>query len=132
MFFNGNKCEIVLAALFIIYLIIGNRDNEKLAEIVDIPQMKAVIIIISFLLFVHCNKVLGILGIFVAYEMLNFSHVMMNEKLVRSFNEDSSSYANLTPFINLKSIEEEIIYNMIPHAGINIGECPYKPFQSFR
>ena len=134
-FFFKNKCELILSILFVLYLIIGNNDNLKLAQIVDIPQMKAAIIIVSFLLFVYCNKVLGILGIFVAYEILNFSHSMINENILNELNneyiDNRISNGWLTPIVGLNSMEEEIIFKMEPHTFSNIGNCPYNPFSTF-
>jgi hypothetical protein len=120
----------VLSLLFIIYLIIGNTDNLKLAQIVDIPQMKAAIIIISFLLFVHCNKILVILGIFVAYEILNFSHTMINENMVNEMQTEihQSGWGEWTSIRGLNSMEEEIIFKMMPHYCSEVGSCPYNPF----
>ena len=125
-----NKCELVLSLLFILYLIIGNNDNLKLAQIVDIPQMKAIIIIISFLLFVYCNRILGILGIFVAYEILNFSHTMINENIVRELHNETIINGWTTPIIGLNSMEEEIIFKMNPHSYSDLGKCYYTPFST--
>ena len=133
-FFFKNKCEMVLSLLFILYLIIGNTDNLKLAQIVDIPQMKAAIIIISFLLFVYCNKILGILGIFVAYEILNFSHTMINENIVQEIQNENSKNGWggwTTPIRGLNSMEEEIIFKMMPHYCSEVGSCPYNPFSKW-
>jgi len=123
-----NKCELVLTLLFVLYVIIGNNDNLKLAQIVDIPQIKAIIIIISFLLFVYCNRILGILGIFVAYEIINFSHTMINENLLYELNNEAVVNGWTTPIIGLNSIEEDIIFKMTPQPCFNLGKCLYKPF----
>ena len=129
--FKKNKCELVLTILFILYLIIGSEDNIKLAQIVDIPQIKAAIIIISFLLFVYCNKILGILGIFVAYEILNFSHVMIKDSIIdeNDFEDSGDRWKNVISGLN--SFEEEIIFKMMPCVGINSTPCSYKPLAAY-
>jgi hypothetical protein len=125
-----NKCELLLTILFILYLIIGSDDNLKMAQIVDIPQIKMAIIIVSFLLFIYCNKILGIMGIFVAYEILNFSHVMINANIINeNVSEDIESL--LKPIMELKSIEEEIVFKMTPHTGLIFNESSYHPFSKF-
>lgn len=123
-----NKCEFFLTILFIIFIVIGVEDNYKMAKIVDIPQVKLVIIIVSLLLFLYCNKILGILGIFVAYEILNFSHVMLNESII-SPTYSQSSTLTLQPNSFQPSIEEEIIYKMTPVFGPRIGYS-YEPMSS--
>lgn len=124
-----NKCEITLTILFILYLVIGTDDNLKMAQIVDIPQMKAVIIILSLLLFVYCNKILGILGIFVAYEILHFSHVMINENI--AVEEILFPEHNLEPIIGLNSIEEEMVFKGMPSSRMNLNKCSYQPFTTY-
>ena len=127
--FKKNKCELVLTILFILYLVIGNDDNLKLAQIVDIPQIKAAIIIISFLLFVYCNRILGILGIFVAYEILNFSHVMINDAIINE--NDVNDFEKWPAMTVLNSFEEEMIFKMMPCVGMNSGSCSYRPLSSY-
>jgi hypothetical protein len=121
----NNKCEFFLVLLFIIFIVVGIEDNYKMAQIVELPQIKLVIIIISILLFIYCNRILGILGIFVAYEILNFSHMVLNEQVNIIPDEDKSWQLNFIPYI--KSIEEEIIYKMMPTCGSYFGNCSYRP-----
>lgn len=124
-----NKCEILLSILFILYLVLY-EDNLKMAEIVDIPQIKITIIIVSLLLFIFCNKILGILGIFVAYEMLNFSHNALNNDIIGNLFEDEIKLFNFPA--GMESIEEEMVYKMMPIAGISsyLDKCSYKPMSS--
>jgi len=117
-----NKCEFFLAILFIIFIVVGVDDNYKMAKIVDIPQMKILIIITSLLLIIYCNRILSILGVFVAYELLNFSHVMLNESI--EISDDN----NWQPFTYLKTMEEEIVYKMNPLSGTVFSrDWSYKP-----
>ena len=121
----GNKCELLLAFLFVLYLIIGNGNDTALAVFVDIPQIKGFIIITTILLFIYCNKIVGILGLFVAYELLHFSHSMLNEFPMKN---ETPVYYNVE---NKKSIEEEIIYKMSPFSALSYADqCPYKPFSN--
>jgi hypothetical protein len=120
-----NKCEFFLAILFIIFIVVGVEDNYKMARIVDIPQMKIVIIITSLLLIIYCNRILAVLGIFVAYELFHFSHVMLNESIVL---ETTNTWK---PFTYLKSMEEEIVYKMNPLSGSTfVRDWSYKPMTS--
>ena len=120
-----NNCEFFLAILFIIFIVVGVEDNYKMARIVDIPQIKIVIIITSLLLIIYCNRILAILGIFVAYELFHFSHVMLNESI------DTTTNYTWQPLTYSKSIEEEIVYKMNPLSGsIFSKDWSYKPMTS--
>lgn len=118
-------CEIFLSILFVLFLVIGVEDNNKMAQIVNIPQIKIAIIIIALLLFFSCNRVLGVLSILVAYEILNFSHIMMNKSL-----EDVEYSYEMKLFSSPISIEEELIYKMNPIFSCNLDACSYNPMKS--
>ena len=122
-----NKCELFLAILFIIFIVIGAEDNYKMAQLVDIPQVKLVIILVSLLLFLYCNRILGILGILVAYEIINFSHTTLNDSLITPYGLPYSPPA-LQPKTDT-SIEEEIIYKMTPMCGSRTS-CPFQPLSN--
>ena len=120
-----NKCQFFLAILFIIFIVVGVEDNYKMARIVDIPQMKIVIIITSLLLIIYCNRILAVLGIFVAYEIFHFSHVMLNESIEP---QPKNTYQ---PFRYVKSMEEEIVYKMNPLSGSTFSrDWSYNPMSS--
>ena len=78
------------------------------------------------LLIIYCNRILAVLGIFVAYEILNFSHVMLNESIDRDYESN-----NWEPFTYAKSMEEEIVYKMNPLSGsIFAKDWSYRPMTS--
>ena len=116
----NNNCELTLAIIFILFLI-SNTDNEELAIFVDKPEVKIYIIVIAILLFVFCNKLVGILAIFVVYELLVLSHSLKNIPI--------TIHPLLSLFEN-KSMEEEIIYNMLPFSGLNYNSFTIKPFNN--
>ena len=124
--YSFKTCEIILSILFVLFLVIGTEDNYKMAQIVSIPQIKIAIIIVAILLFLYCNRVLGILSIFVAYEILNFSHIMMNKSLEKM---DEYEY-ELKPNPTSLTMEEELVYKMNPVFNCNMTSCSYNPIKS--
>ena len=115
-----------LTLLFALYIIYGS-ESKRLANIVDIPQIKIFIIMVTVVLLMYCNNVLGVLGIFVAYELLSHSHrIVVNE--IETPNTFYDKY-EIFPFP--KSVEEDIIYKMMPtQNSSNLGKCSYSPSQS--
>jgi len=116
----NNNCELTLAVIFILFLISKDND-EQLAEFVDKPEVKVYVIIVALLMFVFCNKLLGILAIFVAYELLMLSHSLKNIPMTTN---------PIFSFFENKSIEEEMIYNMLPHSGVTNYDFFVKPFNT--
>jgi hypothetical protein len=116
----NNDCEFILALLFIFFLI-SQTNDEKLAIFVDKPEVKIYVIVVTISLVVFCNKLLGILAIFVAYELLTLSHSLKNVPI-------TTSQINLS-FEN-KSMEEEIVYKMLPFSSMMNHDCLFKPFDN--
>lgn len=117
----NNNCELTLAIIFILFLI-SNTRNEELAAFVDKPEVKIYIIVIAVLLFVFCNKLVGILAIFVVYEMLLLSHSLQNIPITTT---------PVFSWFENKSIEEEIIYNILPFSGMSYDPFTIKPFNNY-
>ena len=112
--------ELVLVVLFVIY-IVNDNESVKLATIVAIPQIKAVIVLCALLLFIYCHRVLGVLGIFVAYELLAHSH-----RLVQVTPTPREIFEPVT--LLRRTMEEDIVFKMSPSLEINTDIAPYKPF----
>ena len=58
-----NMSQLMLVILFIIYLVIGLKMPDPLANIIDSPAGKIVVALIALLLFGYSNPILGVLGI---------------------------------------------------------------------
>lgn len=114
----NNKCELTLAIIFILFLVSKNNDKQ-LAIFVDKPEIKIYVIVVALSLFIFCNKLVGVLAIFVAFDLLTLSHSLTNIPI---------SSTPMFSFFENKSIEEEMVYNMIPHSGGVNYDCLFKPF----
>ena len=115
-----NDCELILAVIFILFLVSRNN-NEKLAIFVDKPEVKIYVIVIAISLFIFCNKLLGVLAIFVAYELLTLSHSLKNIPITKT---------QFSTFFENKSMEEEIVYKLLPLSSVINNDCLYKPFDN--
>ena len=125
--------DAVLLILFIIYLVFPIATPDFLAGVIDTPLGMIIIFAITISLFVYTNPILGILCIFVAYELLRRS----------SKQTGASAYVQYTPtqakrnqeMKNMNppaatSLEEEIVQKMAPigHSDKNVYiESSFKP-----
>jgi len=116
----NNGYELTLAVIFILFLVSKNN-NEKLAIFVDNPEVKIYVIVITISLFIFCNKLLGVLAVFVAYELLTLSHSLKNIPVNKTY---------LSTFFENKSMEEEIVYKMLPLTTVINNDCLFKPFDN--
>ena len=85
LFKKGHVSELILAILFIIYLIMGSKTPEPIANIIDSLGGKIVIFIVVIYMFMNSNPVLAVLALFVAFdfstlnylELINFGFIFL-------------------------------------------------------
>ena len=70
-----NMPELVLASLFVLYLVMGYKMPEQAATIVDSTIGKILIVLVALMLFGYSNPILGILALLVAYHLIKSSSV---------------------------------------------------------
>jgi hypothetical protein len=68
-----NMSQLMLVVLFIIYLVIGLKMPEPVANVIDSQGGKIVVALVALLLFGYSNPILGVLGIMVAYQLIRSS-----------------------------------------------------------
>ena len=104
--------EIILIIVFILYLISPIDTPTFVASFVDSPLGIITIFIITVSLFIYTNPILGILYIFVAYELMRRSSVFsgntMNIEYTPSQMVKDIELKTMNP-PQEKSLEEEII-----------------------
>jgi hypothetical protein len=72
---NMSPFEMVLAVVFILYLVTQSKVPDSIASAVDSPLGMVSIFIITILLFVYTNPVIALLYIFVGYELIRRSSI---------------------------------------------------------
>ena len=70
---NAKMGETLLTLLFIIYLLMGYKTPEPVANLVDTMVGKAVVFVVVVSLFVYTNPILAVLGLFVAFDLIRRS-----------------------------------------------------------
>lgn len=126
-----HKGEIVLVILFIIYLILGLKTPEPIANMVDSLIGKVVIIIIVIFLFMHSNPILAVLALFVAFDLIRRSSMSTGIDALERFAP--SEEKKLTQFSAYNqfpyTLEQEMVTKMTPmvHSGMSITQSSYKP-----
>jgi len=68
LFEKRRSSEVILSALFVIYLIMGFHMPAPLANFIDSGLGKVIVVLCALMLFAYSNPVLAVLGVFVAYK----------------------------------------------------------------
>jgi len=122
-FFNKKfVSQNVLTLLFVIYLILGLNTPKPIAQIIDTLIGKIVVILLAIYLFIYTNPILGVIGFFVAYDLIRRSSVATGNFGIDNYlpTEETkqakmSSY-NQYPY----TLEQEMVKKMVPNVSNNL------------
>jgi hypothetical protein len=70
-FNNKNILQAILTVLFVFYLITDKKLPIPVANLIDTPLGKVIVVMLALSLFAYANPLLAILGMCVAYFMIN-------------------------------------------------------------
>ena len=123
--------EFILIILMIIYLILGLKTPEIVANLIDNVIGKVVIILIVIYLFLHANPILAVLATLVAFDLLRRSddatgigalsaYAPSEKKKMSQFNA-----FNQFPY----TLEQEVVAKMAPilRSGSSLTQPTFKP-----
>jgi hypothetical protein len=131
LFKKEHMGELILAILFIIYLIMGYRTPESLAGAIDSVVGKIVIVLIVIYMFMHTHPILAILALFVAFDLMRRSSVTTGSDALHRYapseEKKSSQFSafNQYPY----TLEQEVVKKMAPiiQSGSTLSKPSYKP-----
>lgn len=143
--------EIILVVIFVIYIISPINTPDAVSRLVESHLGLASIFAVTVFLFIYTNPILGILYIFVAYELIRRSDKVrpmnisshgkflpMTIPLTRpnmtvmntNMNINSRNESQVTPALISSSLEEETIKSLSPigeSKSVNFVETEFKP-----
>ncbi len=123
--------ELILAILFIIYLIMGYKTPQPVADAVDSLVGKIVVFLIVIYMFMHTHPILAILALFVAFDLMRRSSVTTGSDALKRFapteQKKSSQFSafNQYPY----TLEQEVVKKMAPiiQSGSTLTKASFKP-----
>ena len=131
LFKKENMSQLVLAILFIIYLIMGYKTPEPLANVIDTLVGKIAMFIMVIFMFMHANPILAVLSLFVAFDLIRRSSAVTGidalKKYLPTEEKKSSQFTafNQYPY----TLEQEVVKKMAPivQSGSSLTKASYKP-----
>ena len=111
-----NMGELLLGILFIVYLIMGYKTPTVLANVVDTTYGKVIVVLVALLLFANCNPILGVLGFFVAYNLISKSEIATGTFGLNNYMPtEQKKYSALTMYNQFPyTLEQEVVKKMAP------------------
>jgi len=139
-FKSMSSTEIILVVIFVIYIVFPIKTPEMLAPMVDNPMGVLVIFLITIYLFFFSNPVLGVLYIFVGYELIRRSTMVMagnssvnyalSKQYLPSQSKKNGELKRMNPPpIMQATLEESVISKMAPtpHPGVDGENYTFRP-----
>lgn len=131
LFKKQHMGELVLVILFIIYLIMGYKTPEPIANMVDSLVGKIVIFIIVIYLFTYTNPILAVLSLFVAFDLIRRSSVTTGIDALKKYApSEEKKMSQFTAYNQFPyTLEQEVVAKMAPimKSGSSLTQASYKP-----
>jgi hypothetical protein len=119
--------EIFVLVIFAIYLIFDIQMPSTINQLIDTPLGIVVVLILTLSVFIYTNPVLGVLAIFVAYELIRRSSSVSNNVAMIQYNPIQIKVDNQMAEMNKEihvpvsvsaprepTLEEEVVQNLAP------------------
>ena len=106
--------QLLLSILFIIYLAVDYKMNNLLASAVDSSFGKIIVVSTAITLFAYANPVLGVLGLMVAYRLVqSASTITGTSPLAEYYPTEQKKWTPFTPIRQFPyTLEQEIVKKM--------------------
>ena len=109
----------------------GYKTPEPIASLVDSLGGKIVLFIIVIYLFMHCNPILAVLALFVAFDLIRRSSVATGiDALKRYAPSEEKKSSQFTAFNQFPyTLEQEVVKKMAPiiQSSSSLSPPSYKP-----
>ena len=131
LFKKEHMSELVLIIFFIIYLILGLKTPEPIANLIDTLVGKIVIFIIVIYMFMHTNPILAVLSLFVAFDLIRRSSAATGIDALKKYApSEEKKMTQFTAYNQFPyTLEQEVVAKMAPvsKSGFSLTQASYKP-----
>ena len=116
LFKKDNMGQVILVILFLIYIVMGYKTPDSLASMIDTMIGKLVVIGFALALLFCCNPILGVLGLLVAFLLIQRSSIINGSAALNAYYPtEKKKYSNLTAINQFPyTLEQEVVSKMAP------------------
>jgi hypothetical protein len=131
LFKKENMGQLLLVIIFIIYLIMGYKTPEPIANIVDTLIGKILIVLVVIYLFSNANPILAILALFVSFDLVRRSSMATGIDALKKYRPSEvhkmSQFSAFNQFPY--TLEQEVVNKMAPivQTGPIFTKPTFKP-----
>jgi hypothetical protein len=131
LFNKEHRGQLFLAVLLVVYLVMGYKTPEAVANVVDTLVGKVIIFIVVVFLFLHYHPILAVLALFVAFDLIRRSTLTTGldalQRFVPTEEKKSSQFTAFNQFPY--TLEQEVVAKMAPimQSGSSLTQASFKP-----
>jgi hypothetical protein len=122
--------QLFLAFLFVIYLVLGYKMPENVASAVDTTVGKIIVVLAALMLFAYSHPFLGVLALFVAYQMINTASTKTGlAALDKYYPTEQQKWSPYTPAHQFPyTLEQEVVKTMTTQKfNTSYVKAPFRP-----
>ena len=123
--------ELILVILMVIYIILGMKTPDLIANMIDNVVGKVVIILVVIYLFMRANPILAVLAALVAFDLMRRSSNTTGIAALQAYApSEKKKMSQFTAFNQFPyTLEQEVVAKMAPivHSGSSLNSATYKP-----
>ena len=127
---KGNSHHLALLVALILYSILNIQTPDFLANLIDNVYGNIVVIFAAFYLLAKCHPIIGVIGLFAAYELIRrSSHSTGSLAIQRYLPTETKKSGHLSAFNQFPvTLEEEVVKQMAPLVeSAGPSNLDYKP-----
>jgi hypothetical protein len=116
IFKKEHRLQHILTGLFIIYLILGASTPLPIAMLVDTIPGQIIVVMIAIGLFLKSNPVLGVIGLFVAFDLIRRSSIATGTQGLQFYlPSERTKMSHITSYNTVPfTLEQEMVSKMAP------------------
>lgn len=130
LFNKRHMPQLVLAFLFVIYLVLGYKMPENVASAVDTTVGKIIVVLAALMLFAYSHPFLGVLALFVAYQIISSASTKTGlAALEQYYPTEQQKWSPFTPAHQFPyTLEQEVVKTMTTQKfNTSYVKAPFRP-----
>jgi hypothetical protein len=125
-----NMPQLLLAGLFVLYLVMDFKTPDSLAPMIDSNIGKIAVILVAIMLFAYSNPILGVLGLLVAYQLIRGASIKTGMAgLEEYYPTEEKKWSPYSPAHQFPyTLEQEVVKNMTTEKfNTEYVKAPFRP-----
>lgn len=130
LFNKRHMPQLVLAFLFVIYLVLGYKMPDNVASAVDTTIGKIIVVLAALMLFAYSHPFLGVLALFVAYQIISSASTKTGlAALEQYYPTEQQKWSPFTPAHQFPyTLEQEVVKTMTTQKfNTSYVKAPFRP-----